>query len=399
MVSSTFRYNDLYALTHAPLQSIIGNTLSFSCKRECRMLSSKSKEEFISGDPLANLVLNKLHWSIWILPLLMIIFAAIYLFLVGGSLGYLRSRSGIVGTLDDPATLITSFIVQPIIVAYYLWLPSKTWKMFKTLDKNNVIPTDSGTGLYSSFVSDIARKSNNRLTSLIFVGVGIILTIWIYSIIQQFGTDWSAHLRWPVLIFDIPAAFLTVYAVAYIVWRIIIIQWGLDKFYRKFKINLQPLHQDGAGGLAAVGNLVGSYLYCILVVALFTIASGTTSYIEQGFLPIYVIILFILLPIFTCVVFFLPLRSSHRAMRNNRDEFLENLSNKFENIKVGFYNNDDLPPKEELNKIGELIESYSQIRRIYPTWPINTLVLRSFGATLFGSSLPLFLALIEKFTR
>jgi hypothetical protein len=363
------------------------------------MLNSELKEEFSSGDPLANLVLNKWHWPIWILPLLMIIFAAIYLFLVGGSLGYLRSRSGIVGTLDDPATLLTSFVVQPVIVAYYLWLPGKTWKMFKSLDKNNVVPTDVGTGFYSSFVSDIARTSNNRLISLIFVGVGIIVTIWIYFIIQQFGTDWSAHLRWPVLVFDIPAAFLTVYAVTCIVWRIIIIQLGLDKLYSKFKINLQPLHQDGAGGFAAVGNLVGSYLYCILVVALFTISMGITSYVEQGFLPFYVILLFILLPIFTCVIFFLPLRSSHRAMKNNRDELLENLSNKFENIKVGFYNNEDLPPKEELNKIGELIESYSQIRRIYPTWPINTLVLRSFGATLFGSSLPLLLALIEKFTR
>jgi hypothetical protein len=363
------------------------------------MLNSEFKEEFSSGDPLANIVLNKWHWPIWILPLLMIIFAAIYLFLVGGSLGYLRSRSGIVGTLDDPATLLTSFIVQPIIVAYYLWLPGKTWKMFKSLEKNSVIPADSGTGQYSGFVSDIASTSNNRLMSLIFVGVAIILTIWIYLIIQQFGTDWSAHLRWPVLIFDIPAAFLTVYAGTYIVWRIIIIQWGLDTLFRKFRINLQPLHQDGAGGLAAVGNLVGSYLYCILVVALFTISMGITSYIEQGFLPFYVILLFILLPVFTCVVFFLPLRSSHRAMSDNRDELLENLSNKFENIKAGFYSSEDLPPEEELNKIGELIESYSQIRRIYPTWPINTMVLRSFGATLLGSSLPLLLALIDKLAR
>ena len=363
------------------------------------MLISEFREKFNSGDPLANLVLNKWHWPIWVLPLLMIIFAAIYLFLVGGSLGYLRSRSGIVGTLDDPATLLTSFIVQPIIVAYYLWLPSKTWKMFKTLNNNNVIPTDSGTDQYSSFVSDIARKSNNRFISLIFVGVGVILTIWIYFIIQQFGTDWSAHLRWPVLVFDIPAAFLTVYAATYIVWRILIIQLGLDNLYRKFKINVQPHHQDGAGGLAAVGNLVGSYLYCILVVALFTISMGITSYIEQGFLPFYVILLFILLPIFTCVVFFLPLRTSHQAMRNNRDEFLENLSNKFETIKVEIYRDEDLPPKEDLSKIGELIESYSQIRRIYPTWPINTLVLRSFGATMLGSSLPLILALIDKVTR
>jgi hypothetical protein len=228
------------------------------------MLSSESKEQFISGDPLTNSILNKWQWPIWLLPLLMIIFAAIYLFLVGGSLGYLRSRSGIVGTLDDPATLLTSFIVQPIIVAYYLWLPGKTWKMFKTLDKNNVIPTDSGTGLYGSFVSDVARISNNRKISIIFVGVGILVTIWIYFIIQQFGTDWSAHLRWPVLIFDMPAAFLTIYAVTYIVWRILIIQWGLDKLYQKFKINVQPLHQDGAGGLAVIGNLVGSYLYCLL---------------------------------------------------------------------------------------------------------------------------------------
>lgn len=363
------------------------------------MLKAEFSEDFSSGDPLANLVLNKWRWPLWVLPLLMIIFAAIYLFLVGGSLGYLRTRSGIVGTLDDPATLLTSFIVQPIIVAYYLWLPGKTWKMFTTLNKNNVIPTDSGTDQYSSFVSDIARRSNNRIISIIIVGVGVILTIWIYFIIQQFGTDWSAHLHWPVLVFDMPAAFLTVYAVTYIVWRILIIQLGLDKLYREFKINVQPLHQDGAGGLAAVGNLVGSYLYCILVVFLFTISMAITSYIEQGFLPLYVILLFILLPVFTSMVFFLPLRSSHRAMRINRDEFLENLSNKFETIKVGIYRDDDLPPKEDLNKIGELIESYSQIRRIYPTWPINTLVLRSFGATLLGSSLPLILAAIDKFTR
>jgi hypothetical protein len=363
------------------------------------MLSSESKEEFISGDPLANLVTSKWRWPIWVLPLSMIIFAAIYLFIVGGSLGYLRSRSGIVGTLDDPATLLTSFIVQPIIVAYYLWLPGKTWEMFKSFDNNNVIPTDSGTGLYESFVSDVARISNNRKTSFIFVGIGIIVTIWIYFIIQQFGTDWSAHFRWPVLFFDIPAAFLTIYAVTYIVWRILIIQWGLDKLYRKFNINVQPLHQDGAGGLAAVGNLVGSYLYCLLTVALFAISQGIITYIEQGYLPFYVIIQFILLPVFTCVVFFLPLRSSHRAMRNNRDQFLENLSIKFEETKIGFYTNEELPSKEELSKLGVLIEYYSQIRRIYPTWPINTLVFRSFGATLLGSSLPLILALIDKFTR
>ena len=363
------------------------------------MLSSELKEVFSSGDPLANLVLNKWRWPIWLLPLLMIIFAAIYLFLVGGILGYLRTQSGIVGTLDDRATLLTSFIVQPVIVGYYLWLPSKTWEMFKTLDETKVIPADSGSGQYSSFVSVTASKSNNRLISVILVGVGIGVTIWIYFIIQQFGTDWAAHLRWPVLLFDIPAAFLTMYAVAYTVWRILVIQWGLDKLYGNFEINVQPLHQDGAGGLAAVGNLVGSYLYCIVVVALFAIAMGITSYIEQGFLPLYIILIFISLPIFTCVVFFLPLRSSHRAMRNSRNEVLENLSNKFEAIKVGLYSDEELPSKEELNKVGVLIDSYSQVQRIYPTWPINTFVLRSFGATLLGSSLPLILALIDKFTR
>ncbi|MHA1511843.1 MAG: hypothetical protein ACTSRX_09005 [Promethearchaeota archaeon] len=357
------------------------------------------KKEFTSGDPFANLVMNKWRWPIWILPLLMIIYAAIYLILVGGSLGYLRSQSGIVGTLDDPATLLTSFVVQPIIVGYYLWLPSKTWKMFKGLDTNSVIPADSETSQYSNYVSDIARISNNRLISIIFVGVGIIVSIWIYFIIQQFGTDWSAYLRWPVLLFDMPAAFLTVYAITYIVWRILAVQWGLDKLYRKFDINVQPLHQDGAGGLATVGNLVGSYLFCLFVVALFSISTGITSYIEQGYFPYYVIIQFILLPIFTCVVFFLPLRSSHRAMRNNRDKVLENLSNKFETIKVGFYNHKELPSKEELNKLGELIQSYSLIRKIYPTWPLNTLVIRSFGATLFGSSLPLILAFIDNFTQ
>jgi hypothetical protein len=363
------------------------------------MLSSRSKEEFVSGDPLINLVLNKWHWPIWVLPLVMIIFAFLYLFLVGSSLGYLRSRAGIVGTLDDPATLLTSFIVQPIIVAYYLWLPGKTWETFKYLAENDVISTDNDASLYSSFISDIARISNNRSIIIIIVGIGIFVTIWIYYIIQQFGTDWAAHLRWPVLLFDIPAAFLTMYAVTYIVWRILVIQWGLDKLYQKFEINVQPLHQDGAGGLAAVGNLVGSYLYCIVVVALFAISMGITTYIEQGYLPFYIILIFILLPIFTCVVFFLPLRSSHRAMKNSRDAVLENLSHKFESIKIGFFSNVELPSKEELNRVGELIESYSKIQRIYPTWPINTQVLRSFGAALLGSSLPLILAVIDKFIR
>jgi membrane-bound metal-dependent hydrolase YbcI (DUF457 family) len=113
-----------------------------------------SKSEITLGstdhDPLAILITKTWNWPYWVLPSLFLVSAVLVFLVLGDLLGFLRTNGDVLGSLDDPRQLIISFFIQPLIVAYYLWLPRRTWEMFESLARKNVIPvlvksiTDSG---------------------------------------------------------------------------------------------------------------------------------------------------------------------------------------------------------------------------------------------------------------
>jgi hypothetical protein len=262
-----------------------------------------------------------------------------------------------------------------------------------------VIPEESIHTQYSEIIARISKSYNAKIIFWVSILVSVLITLWvgISGLSFQYGIEWFTYLRWPFLLFELPKTFVTVYATSYIGFRILIIQWGISEIYRRLEINVQPLHPDGAGGLASVGGLIGSYVFWLFPAVAFVASAGIYEYSRHGIIPEYLIIQFVLLPFFTIVVFFLPLQSSHSAMQASAERVMLRLNQNYQRIVESISSDGEYPTKEQLDTLGHLIELQTRMRGVYPTWPLSSGIFRRFTLSLTASGLPLLITLVEKY--
>jgi len=115
------------------------------------------------GDPVAYLIRNRWHINAYGLFLIMIATASVHMIVLPYLLGHFTSHGDVIGVLGVPYNLMNSFLVQPILCAYYLTMPSQSSEMFRHLRVNGVIRSRDLTS-YASTLDSIALVFSNRKT-------------------------------------------------------------------------------------------------------------------------------------------------------------------------------------------------------------------------------------------
>ncbi len=316
--------------------------------------------------------------------------------------GHLNTAGGVTGYMEDLG-LYTRLVYSAALWTYYAWIPSGIVEVIKGLVGNRVVQlparpagtTASDDGSLASFVAEMQLSFSNRwptLGLLLLAAVayfGIQLPSWqIRGATATIATPLSLVLSSVVSILDI-----------YIVLRLLLccslgIYW-FWQIFKRFKVNVRPLHPDRAGGLSPLGNfaLRLSYLMALHGVLL-VLAPITRSFLMSAtfgfrFQPD----ILVGLGIYTLIapaVFFAPLAVAHSSMRLAKERLLLQIDEKYEVVlgKIQKTLGDDVCDLEaDLKSLTEL-QSLHAVAKEFPVWPFNLENLARFGTTYF---IPVFL--------
>ncbi len=289
-----------------------------------------------------------------------------------------------------PLTAVITFIIELIIFNVLFNKVSKAldiiWKR-GIIDPSNEVQTN-----FKGFIQNFQAHFNSHEAH--FVGItfaigGIINTYPILYLYKggNLPTDWISFYLVKGGIFEI----LFAYIFGLFFWRLGAIAFFVYQLGDKFKLKIQPYHNDKSGGLKPIGDLCLTIAIIILLPVF--LLSG---WIVVGTLPQYKTIdilwadwfkfLLLGLSLVAAFFFFLPLYRIHKQMKEKRQEIqfkLDKLDSKIDEILTKLNTEAyTIEPSEG----GKLFEKLEFMEKIYyksnsvPTWPFDWSIIIKFIA-------------------
>jgi hypothetical protein len=346
-----------------------------------------------AGDPFARLLLQRLHWPRWLLPAAMVAATS--------CMFALTLAPNAPPPRPEPLPLIIqaaiAYLVQPLLVAYWLWMPLGIWQMVHKLALNGAIVDGLENEWLRALVTKVADRTNGAATAIfstVVAGLALVLvanTQASTSVVWRQGPYivlWSAVETVNVL--------LTCYAVGQIFVRVLFVQWLLGKMYAALSIHVQPLHPDAAGGLSPVSELIISYVLWFFPCAIFVFASSASAYAELGSVPQYLLLQSVTLPIFTIAALALSFRSTRRAMQRQAAIELAKFSVMYNVVNARLAGNPTQPARDDLSLYTQIAEAHKVAQDTIPTWPFNTGGWRRLAVIVGASFTPLIIAILDR---
>lgn len=193
-----------------------------------------------------------------------------------------------------------------------------------------------------------------------------------------------------------------IYWVFNLLYRGSILAWGLHEFFnrRNFNINIDPLHPDGCCGLRPIGStamLLNMILFILGIYVSLKVIDKIV--IQEGSLaddignPMMLGSYVIIAPL----LFFFPLSSAHKKMREAKIRFILPVSQRCEVLFAQLTN-------QNLDNQGmSAVKTYSQINKIrtemkreIAVWPFDFRSVQAFLATVVVPVLPVVLPFVAK---
>jgi hypothetical protein len=185
--------------------------------------------------------------------------------------------------------------------------------------------------------------------------------------------------------------FAMTWMVCLLVFRAAIVVLWFNRLFQEFRVNVKPLHKDGAGGLAPLGNfsvkvgyLIGIYGVAVAATALaqsYLISGQFGSLVMTTPIVIMLTAYLVLAPI----AFFAPISTAHLAMKKARNDILARIAEQIEFDLAKIQNSLTLEADElkaSLDKIDQLNRAHILVSR-FPVWPFNTAnLVRFFSSVL-----------------
>lgn len=239
----------------------------------------------------------------------------------------------------------------------------------------------------------IISLKNNKWYKVIYLSIAIIITtISIMTIItpEQIKGNWnfSSNVYFYGFLYNqIKDIFLWVIIFPQIGFRTLLIAWYTIKisndFDEKKMFDIKPFAPDKAGGLAPLGELTLMLFY--IPIAFLPHFFATTIILGYPFThkilyPVYFVITFYL--------FFFPLNSPHKSMKDAKLNELDVISERYNKV-YELYKSEKEGNKTNNSK--ELIEEMEEIKDLYqytekmPVWPFDLEIFIKFGAIFFTS--------------
>lgn len=380
-------------------------------------MTNKSKQQkeanlnlsqyFIDGDPFTNLLIRKWRVNIWIASALIVLLLNIPVLIMAFAFNYWQDQGELVGLLNDYAWWFLQLTGVAGTFITFLWMPGGIKNSLNGLKQNKVIKLrKKDNEKYINFLQSFNHTytlpiwgiTSFVLTALFMVVAVIpeqkLFTTWINT--NQF-TFWYYEFFW-FIIFSLGLL---------IVLRAIIVIYWLNKLFRDFTIDVKILHPDKAGGLSPLGEFS---VFVGYVIGIYGLAVVAVLWSHQTYLfPISqdklqslpaIVLLVILYLILAPVVFFAPIGSAHKAMKNAKNQILFRVAEQYEKDFTKIENNLDTET-DQLNKSLAKLDQLHKIHKMassFPIWPFNTSsIVRFFSSTLSPLIIVLIPTIIDLF--
>jgi hypothetical protein len=160
----------------------------------------------------------------------------------------------------------------------------------------------------------------------------------------------------------------------------------IGRFFRSFKIQVNPLSPDGAGGIGFVGQML---IDSALIATAFGAAATGLVYVNlaAGNNPlgrVEIIILSLIYLVLTPLLFFSLMWAPHRALIRAREDALKPLADEYRQVSLQEIHSKKKNIDAIKSKTDHLIEikrQYQLIEETFPVWPLDTRSLRGLLAT------------------
>ena len=190
-------------------------------------------------------------------------------------------------------------------------------------------------------------------------------------------------------------------------FRAAVCYWGLyELFNRKknwnFQIRVSPLHPDSCCGLGRIGDVAMLFNVIIFIIGIYvSLTVLDKMFVQESSpfaditIPLYLTGYVLLAPL----LFFLPLGSARRTMKQAKIDFLSPLSERCEKLAKLSSVDADKESSAAVGAFFEMDKLRTQIEKEIPIWPFNFRSFLNFSGAIVVPLVPVLATLLTEFGR
>ena len=283
-----------------------------------------------------------------------------------------------------------AFVIFPLAVILYFAVPEFLAKPFAILEKSESMDESSvhAGGSYGLF----REKMISSVDNFAWLGLAVLMVVyyWYYRLFTNVPSDPSRLLpaeirvwmRIVLLLMYSPLLYMGVLTLG----RVLVGLLFIGRFFQSFRIKVNAMSPDGAGGIGFVGQML---VVSALIATAFGAAATGLVYVNlaAGNNPLgrlEIVILGLIYLILTPLLFDSLMWAPHRAMLRAREEALKPLAEEYQKVSAQRIRSGKGSVEAIKSKTDHLLEikrQYELIRDSFPVWPLDTRSLRSLLAT------------------
>lgn len=325
-----------------------------------------------STDPISKLLRDKLKLGGVEVFLYLLVWACIWRFALPFfiSLGSIPMKYP-----PDLNGLLLAFIETPVIWAYYVWSGSLIPNIFNSVLSNNLLNNSDDVDRYKNFLQEVQKSFCRK--SWFNIAMGLALLFSIVQVVLFWPNNpqiWYQPEKFPFYGFvEIFTYTLSQFMVFTVILRLFIVAYWLSKLFSKFDTVVLLQHPDKAGGWLAVGNHAGAVSFFIVGMVIWAIGLVISPQIPDPYMTFTQIASWISFTLLAPLCFFLPMLSTHQAMKKYKYSTLDEISKRINSIldetKITWSRG--VEKKTNYSKMDELRLWYKLLEAELPEWPFS----------------------------
>jgi len=283
------------------------------------------------------------------------------------------------GSLADWPNLVVMLILLPLILGWYAWQPLAILKLYQALLSRVEHPQDR---TINPSITLLASHKSRGLTWLV-LGMSLAATAALaLRLSEDTASSWE-NASFALLAVRLAIRFIIFYALLMFLVRQILVTIVINRFFKKMKVSLNPLHPDESGGWRILGkytlNSAGLVMVVGLLLSLQYISARWGGSLLGPEFPFEVMFYLLAGP----AVFFLPLLQSHKQMLAARNTLLVEIAEEFEQLYQTLISR--LAQNKDLTSTLVQLEAVEELYAVIsdaPSWPFNFAILSRFGGLI-----------------
>jgi hypothetical protein len=283
------------------------------------------------------------------------------------------------GSVVDWPNLVVMLVLMPLILGWYAWQPGAIRNVYETLLARTRTKEEGATSPINTL---IAPHKSTWLTWVV-LAVSIAATAALILRLSDTASPSWENATPALLICRLIIRFVTFYSLLMFLLRQILVSVSINRFFRRFQVNFNPLHPDESGGLRILGHYALNSAGLVMMVGLLLSLQFLSA--RWGGSPLGPEFIFEVLVYLVAgpAVFFIPLMQSHKQMSLARNKLLVEIAEEFEQlyqvIKIRLSRSENLA--DALIQLDAVEDLYEVVAKA-PSWPFSAAILSRFGGLI-----------------